>query len=39
MPAAIADDGWTLICTDDAAIGERGKVTDISGNTMIAIRN
>ena len=39
FPAPIlGEDEWTFICTDEVAIGERVRVTDISGNTLIVAR-
>ena len=36
FPAPIlGEDEWQFICNDEVAIGERVRVTDISGNTLI----
>ncbi|AMX03821.1 NfeD family protein [Microbulbifer thermotolerans] len=39
FPAPIlGEEEWLFICTEEVAIGERVKVTDISGNTLIVTR-
>lgn len=39
FPAPIlGEDEWQFICTDEVAIGDRVRVTDISGNTLIVAR-
>lgn len=40
FPAPIlGEDEWQFICTEEVAIGDRVRVNDISGNTLMVVRH